>query len=631
MQTDALAATGKDRFLTYADRIIRLLLVLQVLLAMPSTDRAAESQQPGPPSTGTSNTAMQGAEFLEDLAKGRFWFVPNSPNPPNSPGSRIELPRRPHVSHSHRPLRQVLLIGGDRFVGECLDWGTSFAHFQRTTGQKILIPISAISAISNPPGEIDVVAESFELDSSGLTAELREKMLDQTQATTGKSSLRIDSACPGYRQTLESPLESARIEFSFQVFNNDPGSRCGEWQIEWGDAEPMNSPLVVRIHADRSVSVSDLGQLTAINATQPTLPLSAGWHSLIALIEPERTRIIVDETLLSTRQTPKSGLKGIRFLPPPPDSPNRIWIDGLQIRKLLIPTEDERTPVTFRDQDVLVTETGDELFGRMRGFTETAVTLEAIGKMRSIPLKRLTAMHRSQTAKPVSQQGIPKSGVVARIEMQPFVDRPALQPDIWTVTILVVDAKQLTVQHPLIGEMKFPWSEVSRIDPLFFGQTVLADARRFHLGDSIRADFDQQLPNGTTLAGTCDLVTIPTGQPWFSLDVAEIEAAGPDAPPGSPFLAELRAGNLLTEVFINEQRIGNLNEQLRFRPSLQNPDRIRLAIPRTLLRQGKNTFELRQLPLKKEGREFDEGEIGNIRFDFEQDKKWLNDKPSARE
>ena len=179
--------------------------------------------------------------------------------------------------------------------------------------------------------------------------------------------------------------------------------------------------------------------------------------------------------------------------------------------------------------------------------------------------------------------------------------------------------------------MKFPWSEVSRIDPLFFGQTVVADARRFHLGDSIRADFHQQLPNGTTLAGTCDLVTIPTGQPWFSLDVAEIEAAGPDAPPGSPFLAELRAGNLLTEVFVNEQRIGNLNEQLRFKPSLQNPDRIRLAIPRTLLRQGKNTFELRQLPLNKEGREFDEGEIGNIRFDFEQDKSRFNDKPSARE
>ena len=224
MQTDALALTRRDRFLTYADRIIRLLLVLLVLLAMPSTNRAAESQQPGPLSTGTSNTAMQGAEFLGDLAEGRFRF---SPNPANLPGSRIELPRQPRVSHSHRPLRQVLLIGGDRFVGECLDWGTLFAHFQRTTGQKILSPISAISAISNPPGEIDVVAESFELDSSGLTAELREKMLDQTQATTGKSSLRIDSACPGYRQTLESPLESARIEFSFQVFNNDPGSRCG--------------------------------------------------------------------------------------------------------------------------------------------------------------------------------------------------------------------------------------------------------------------------------------------------------------------------------------------------------------------------------------------------------------------
>ena len=169
-----------------------------------------------------------------------------------------------------------------------------------------------------------------------------------------------------------------------------------------------------------------------------------------------------------------------------------------------------------------------------------------------------------------------------------------------------------------MGEIKLRWSDVLRVDPLFFGQSFLIDARRFHLGNSIRTDFHRPLPDGTQFRGEFVLIEIPAGDPSFSLDVAELEAAGPAAPRASPFLAELRAGQLVTEVFINDQSLGNLNQQLRFKPTVQHPERIRLKIPRALLKRGQNLFQLRQQPLKRGGREFDDGEVGNLRIDFEQ-------------
>jgi hypothetical protein len=532
--------------------------------------------------------------------------------------SRIDFPRKPRVSRSHRPFRQLTLTGGDRVVGEVLGWGSQMAEFRLQDGQVVSVPVAAVSRLENSPGEVDVLDESFDADSLAMTEPKFRQMHDHTESADGTSSLRIDSSSQGFRQILEPPLATGRIEFSFRVANNDPSSACGEWQIEWGGSEDSGPPLIVRVGSDHRISTRPISTTEKLaGSTSQVLKLSDGWHSFIALITPDRTRLIVDEALLDSRATPKALLTAIQFRPAANGSKNVLWIDELQIRKIGNPEQGAALTDMSLDRDTLVTESGDELSGKIIGVTTTSATLETLGKIRSIPLHRLTALNWFQRSTVLRQFNPQKAGVVARIEMQPFIDRPECEPERLTVTIVSINSRHLIVQHSMIGELKIGWSDVLRIQPLFFGQTVLVDARQFHLGNSLRTDFHRHLPDGTQFKGEFELPSIPSEHPYFSLDVAELEAAGPDAPRGSPFLAELRAGNLVTDVFVNDQNIGNLNQQIRFKAKIENPDRVRIAIPADVLKRGPNTFELREQPLKKNGREFDDAEVGNIRIDFE--------------
>jgi hypothetical protein len=505
-------------------------------------------------------------------------------------------------------------LNGDRFVAECLDWGSQIAAFRLLSGQTISVPVSAISQLASLPGEVDVHVDSFEAGPTDQSEPEQGRTLDDTHAASGRSSLRIDSTSSGYRYNLHQPLPFTRIEFSFQTAINDPASACGEWEIEWDDKVDNRKPLTVRVGPGQSISVSGMSRGT--ESVSQNLKLSDGWHSFIALIEPERMRLTVDDALVASSETPAVSIKSIRFRPVDPRSTNGLWIDDLQILKLRPTDNQERSFIPPVGRDTLTTEMGDELFGRIIGLTGSSVTLETIGQLRSIPLNRVTSLDWNQSATEIKQAFATNSGVVATVEMQPFVDRPECQPEKWTVTITRIDARYLIVQHSLAGELKLKWSDVRRVEPQFVGQTLLVDARRFHLGNSIRTDFHRHLPDGTEIRGDFDLLTIPSGEPYFSLDVAELEAASPEAPPASPFLAKLRAGNLVTEVFVNDQRIGQLNQLIRFKAPASTPERIRLGFPRELLKRGQNSFRLRQQPLEPNGHEFDDGEIGNIRFEF---------------
>ena len=590
-----------------SDFVVAILIVWSTYQGLDAEERKSVVPAVGTVTTSSSKIPLfRDASFQLDVMLQRLRR------------SRIDLPVRPRVTHSYRPLRQISLLNGDRFVAEFLEWGTKTAAFRLLNGQTITVPASAISQLASVTGEVDVHFESFETERTDqLKSELDGK-LDDTHAASGRSSLRIDSTSPGYRYTLDPPLDFARIEFSFQIAIHDSSSASGEWQIEWDDNLKHRKPLVIRIGPEQSISISGLSRGT--ESVSQNLKSSYGWHSFIALIDPERVRLFVDDALVASSVTPAVSIKSIRYGPVDHNAKNILWTDDLQILKLLSTDDLKRSFSPLLDRDMLTTETGDELFGRIVGLTGSSVTLETVGQLRSIPLSRITSINWNQSHAAIKQAISMTSGIVATVEMQPFFDRRECQPEKWTVTVTKIDAQYLIAQHSLVGELKLKWSDVRRVEPLFVGQTHLVDARRFHLGNSIRSDFHRHLPDGTEIRGDFDLQKIPAGKPYFSLDVAEFEAASYDAPPATPFLAQLRAGNLITEVFVNDQNIGHLNRQIRFKAGAQTPDRIRLKVPCEVLKQGQNSFRLQQQPLEPNSHEFDDGEIGNIRLEFVEEK-----------
>ncbi|WP_397571299.1 hypothetical protein [Schlesneria sp. T3-172] len=528
-------------------------------------------------------------------------------------GTRIDLPRQPRVSRSHRFLYQFTLISGDRFLGELLARDEHATKVRLQTRQIVEVPSSAITQIANPPGEADLLYDGFEHDSSAPTETGERRILDPHRAADGTSSLRLDPSATGYSIPLDPPILSGRVEFSFFAQVHDPSQSAGEWRLVWNRDAPDAESMIVRVGADHSVSIAGI----AISPAPPRLKIGPGWHTFLMRAQGGRVEFLIDDSTLATVRGPATPLASIDFRPANPDSGNGLWIDELHVRRYVETSQPLAGSIDAGLRDKLVTITGDELFGQITHLSPPSVQLIALGQSRSIPLSRLVSLNWHQPDRAVNQRTIPATGVSALIQLQPFVDRPDCLPERLTATICDIDARQLRVRHQLMGDMTFRWSEVLRVTPRFFGQSVLVDARRFHLGNSIRSDFHRQLPDGTEVSGEVVLNDVPAGEAFFTIDVAELEASGPKAPPGSPFLPELRRGQLITEVLINGHSIGDLNSQVRFKASAANPDRVRLPIPDSLLKPGRNTFQLKQHSLEKRTTEFDDCEVGNIQLEFE--------------
>ena len=303
-------------------------------------------------------------------------------------------------------------------------------------------------------------------------------------------------------------------------------------------------------------------------------------------------------------------LRSLRFV-----AREGLWIDDLLVSRL----EEEASPFVFRllhASDAVATHSGEEFFGRVTRVAPRGITLDGIAGEAMLPWSRVAAVGFRPADSPLSGPTEPLAGLVARIECQPLVDRPQLLADTITATIVATDHDGLDVSHPLLGKFPLRWRDIRRIMPLFVGQDLVLDARRVHLGESIRADFRRPLPDGTEWHREFVLTAKPPGDVWLSLLATDLEPSGLETPPGSAFLKELRAGQLLTEVFVNDQLIGDLNRLLRYRASPGQPERLRLSLPQESLRAGVNTVRLRQRPRTENGSDYDDCELSDLRLEL---------------
>lgn len=526
---------------------------------------------------------------------------------------RIEMPRRFRVSRSQQPLRIVCLVGGDRFLGELLEWKSDHCSFRLLSGNVIQIPTAAIGSIRNPPGEVDLVDESFD-ENGARRMEIAEESRSDDVVVAGKHDNLKRSGDTQFEKAFPSTLASARIEASFQVIETDPSVGSGEWTLTWASDGQNEPSITVRVGPNRVIHVAQL--VPNKPASVQSLPLAKGRHTFIALVTPERTRLIIDDANLAVLATPGRVLKSIQFRAGGNDSKNRLELDSFQVRQL----DATKDQLFSRDDslamDMLTFATGDQLFGRVSSLDRQSVRVEAFDTTHVVSWTRLAGVCFAQRSLPVQQKGRIPSGVEAEVEMDLLTDRPECLSERWTGTIVDVDENQILLHQPLIGSISLQWAEIRRINPRFFGRSLLVDGRRFHLGNSIRSDFQRQLPDGTDVHCEIILDEIPEGKCNLALEVAELEASGVGAPPASPFLAELRDGSLTTEVFVNDQRVGDLNSQIRFKATALNPERVDLAIPSNLLKIGRNSIRLQQRSKKDSPREFDDCEVGNIRLEF---------------
>ena len=506
----------------------------------------------------------------------------------------LDLPRRARVTRTHRPLRQFTFVDGDRISGELLHGEGDSLRIRLAGGHVVSMDRSSIESITVPRGEVETFAQDVFTPSS-----------------------------PESVATVAIPHEASRgtrLQFWFRVEQVVPAANGDRMSFHFGAPDAANNAagrLSLRLDGTR-LAVVERPHGSARWTTQ-SVELTPGWHCLTTVSSSAQFLCLVDESLLASSSHFEASLRSIHFAPR----------SGFEITDLLVSSlrgrtrDDERLELcgrSFDEDDVVSTHAGDEYFGRIESLDESGVRLNGIAGQGAWPWTRLAGVAFRSAERPVSSPLTPTSGIVARLDWQPLVDRPQLPMDRLSVTILAVDRETLFVTHPWLGEFLVPWRSVQRVTPLFIGRSQVIDARRVHLGDSIRADFRRPRPDGTSWRGEFEVKDHAHdldehGNIWLSLAAADLEPSHPDTPPHSPFLKELRAGRLVTEVVLNGQLVGDLNRLVRYKASLQQPDYLRYPLPRASLRPGTNTLELRQRPLSENGTDFDDWELSNVRLE----------------
>lgn len=205
----------------------------------------------------------------------------------------------------------------------------------------------------------------------------------------------------------------------------------------------------------------------------------------------------------------------------------------------------------------------------------------------------------------------PVSGWLVELELQPLAEYPGETPDRLTGAITRADETGLWLAHPLLGRLPIAWSAVRRLTLRGWGTATPLRLGPVHLGDEIRLDLRSPTPVGHRLAGNFPAPKFWNGRLRIELDHSDLEPAGAETPPGSPFLAELRAGGLLTDLSINQQPLAPLNSRIRWKSDVARPERLTIPLPRSLLQPGDNSWELSEHPRNAAGG-YDDWELWNL-------------------
>jgi hypothetical protein len=326
----------------------------------------------------------------------------------------------------------------------------------------------------------------------------------------------------------------------------------------------------------------------------------------------EHAVITVDQSLLLSANRSLGPLNAIRF-----SSTGPALLDDLQVSRFhSSPGEILNRPTA--KEDCITLSSGDQWFGKVTQINSAGVVVsDSMGdRVAEWPQIVGVAFHQAESTVP---QPLSTSGVQAIVELQGYLDRPLRLPDRIHATIEHVERDFVIVAHPWLGRLAVGWNQIARIEPQFFGQSLTLDARSQHLGDAIREDFQRQLPDGLEWSVKFPLASpihLLPAEVWLTLDVVDLEPSGPQTPPGSKFLKELRSGQLLTQITINNQPAGDLNRWIRYRATPDSPERIRCLLPAGLLQAGENSLRLHQIPLKTLGRHYDNCELSNLRLEF---------------
>lgn len=497
----------------------------------------------------------------------------------------ISLRSAPWGTPAAHPLRQIKLINGDSFTVEVLS-STLGALDVRWLGQiRFRIPLAAIEQIVSLPGERDLLSEHF--------GEKLSRLGDQATTCRTAHGMLVVSADSGICPLdLPSYQGDYRLALRFRV-PREAAKKMVRWTIPFADQQPL------RILRDSHGVWRVEDSFTEISQRQ-SVPDQPGWHTLRLQRTAGRLSVSLDEATLVSGRSPAAAPAGCRI----ETSGSPVFVDQLTLAARNQPPVD--LPLKYA-ADAVVGSGGETWWGDMQSLGTDEVVWGDADQTWHRPWSELHGVLFREKSNAVVASKL--MGTIISLRLQPLSDRPDLPGDRLTAGLGAGRNGFVELHHPLLGRLMVPLRAIQRVEHRGTGSSQVLDARESSLGQP------SAHPNTAPLEGQFVLDDVPTSGIGFVAEFSGLEPSGPDTPPGSRTLNSLRAGRLVTELYVNGRLVGNFNELTSDWSLPGRFDRLRLEVSADDLRRGQNSWRIAQQPGDGPRRPYDECQIRNIAWE----------------
>jgi hypothetical protein len=343
----------------------------------------------------------------------------------------------------------LYLTNGQQIAGVFLGLEKDHLLFHTAWADRLSVPRRGAVALTHLPGWQPVFVEDFRNKLSVRRV--------RGEPSTSEGSVLLKKPGQSLSYILPTPIDAGRIGVNFREDGAPTGAR---WSIEAVFA-PKSSERVVRVSlaGEKELAVDSAG----LEGTAQGLERAAGWRRLRIEIGPGALRIMCDNDVLwyTLKQGPGGPLREIRLVCAESGKP-ALMPGGMAFGDFLVERSvpQRPRPPGEPDQDELWLAGGDQLFGDVLRADRTSVELKGRFGVRRYPWTSLRGWFLKRAKSPAITPG---RGQAVRLSLHSGL-RLAL--DVLEGELTAMDARHLTLNHPLLGRLAIPRSVVARLRPL---------------------------------------------------------------------------------------------------------------------------------------------------------------------
>jgi hypothetical protein len=347
------------------------------------------------------------------------------------------------------PGHLVRLPDGQQFTGVFLGLEKDHLLLRTAWAERFAVPRSAVVAVTHLPGWRPIFVEDFHGKLSAWNV--------RGGAASSEGTIVLKKPGQSLTHPLPSPIDGGRIGVNFREENAPAGAH---WSIAAAFALRSGERVLrVSLAGEKELTADPAG----LEGTSHRVERAAGWRRLQIEFRPGSLRITCDNSVLwySLAQGPGGLLRQVRLVCGNAGNPHAVrgsvaFSDFVVERAV----PERRRPPGEPDQDELWLADGDQVFGDVLRADRKSVELKGRFGIRRFPWTALRGwfLKRGKLA-PVQ----PRRRQLVRLWMRSGL-RPAL--DLMEGEMTALDAWQLTIRHPLLGELAIPRSVLARLQPL---------------------------------------------------------------------------------------------------------------------------------------------------------------------